>query len=223
MIGKLIKDRRKDLELTQKELASRVEVAQTTVSKWESDTDEPTGKNLNALARELDVKRYYFTSRIESDDSFLQGLGLNKASEGTLYEPFSTEEVPLLDRENAANRLKGNSYNIIKSVWRITIPGEMSPSKVFALQEDMDGMAPAINIDDQVFIKPELAIKPGSYSMFWVNDIPLIGKVMLSPTGMTLNFLASTPGWESVVVTTDDYIGRVIAIDPFWAMVSRQL
>ncbi len=223
MIGRRIKDRRKDLELTQKELASRVEVAQTTVSKWESDTDEPTGKNLNALARELDVNRYYFTARIESDDDFLQALDLKETSEGTLYEPFPVEEAPLLDRKNAANRLKGIPYNAIKSVFRIAIPGKMNSSKVFVLQEDMDGMAPAINIDDQVFIKPELAIKPGSYSMFWVNDIPLIGKVMLSPTGMTLNFLASTPGWESVVVTTDDYIGRVIAIDPFWAMVSRQL
>lgn len=52
--GSRIKQRRKELGLTQPDVAKRVGVTKATVSLWENDTNTPNGPNLQALAVALE-------------------------------------------------------------------------------------------------------------------------------------------------------------------------
>lgn len=52
--GERIRNRRADLNYTQRELAKRAQVSHVTISKWESDDNEPAGRNLFQLAQALD-------------------------------------------------------------------------------------------------------------------------------------------------------------------------
>jgi Predicted transcriptional regulators len=52
-IGERIRSRRKSLGLTQKSLAKALKISDVSVSQWERDTSEPTGKNLHALCKVL--------------------------------------------------------------------------------------------------------------------------------------------------------------------------
>lgn len=49
-IGQRIRARRKDLELTQRSLAKALGISHVSVSQWERDDSDPTGKNLIALS-----------------------------------------------------------------------------------------------------------------------------------------------------------------------------
>lgn len=52
-LGRRILRRRKDIGLAQRELGKALGISHATISLWESDKTEPTGKNLHALARVL--------------------------------------------------------------------------------------------------------------------------------------------------------------------------
>ncbi|EHM6109636.1 helix-turn-helix domain-containing protein [Salmonella enterica] len=51
--GERIKKRRKELNLTQREVAKLAQVSHVTISKWESDDNEPQGRNLFQLSQAL--------------------------------------------------------------------------------------------------------------------------------------------------------------------------
>jgi len=52
-VGERIRSRRKELNLTQKDLAKRLGITAVSVSQWERDDSAPTGKNLYALTKIL--------------------------------------------------------------------------------------------------------------------------------------------------------------------------
>ena len=52
-IGRRILRRRKDIGLPQRDLGKILGVSHATISLWESDKTEPSGKNLHALAKAL--------------------------------------------------------------------------------------------------------------------------------------------------------------------------
>jgi len=54
-IGQRIRARRRELKLTQEEVAKKVGVSSVAVGHWEKDTNEPSGTNLHALAKVLRV------------------------------------------------------------------------------------------------------------------------------------------------------------------------
>ncbi|MFB5172512.1 helix-turn-helix domain-containing protein [Erwinia amylovora] len=51
--GERIRARRKDLGFTQKSLAKALQLSDVSISQWERDESEPTGKNLHALSKAL--------------------------------------------------------------------------------------------------------------------------------------------------------------------------
>ncbi len=51
--GERIRERRNELQLTQRSLAKAVKVSHVTISQWESNDSSPTGKNLFALSSAL--------------------------------------------------------------------------------------------------------------------------------------------------------------------------
>lgn len=52
-IGERIRARRKDMNHTQRTLAKALKISHVSVSQWERDDSEPTGKNLFALSKIL--------------------------------------------------------------------------------------------------------------------------------------------------------------------------
>ncbi|PWI80323.1 transcriptional regulator [Enterobacter sp. CGMCC 5087] len=52
-IGRRILRRRKDIGLPQRDLGKALGVSHATISLWESDKTEPSGKNLHSLAKAL--------------------------------------------------------------------------------------------------------------------------------------------------------------------------
>lgn len=58
-LGDRIRTSRKSLRLTQKQLAAKIGIDHTTISKWESDTYEPDTKSLNMLAEIFSVSTDY--------------------------------------------------------------------------------------------------------------------------------------------------------------------
>ncbi|MDP8609664.1 helix-turn-helix domain-containing protein [Serratia marcescens] len=51
--GSRIRGRRKEMKLTQRSLAQALGISHVSVSQWERDDSEPTGKNLFSLSRVL--------------------------------------------------------------------------------------------------------------------------------------------------------------------------
>ncbi|PSU44523.1 phage repressor protein [Photobacterium frigidiphilum] len=64
-IGERIRELRLKKRLTQKELATRVGVTPTAVSQWEREENEPKGKHLLKLSKELDVTVDWLTVAIK--------------------------------------------------------------------------------------------------------------------------------------------------------------
>jgi transcriptional regulator with XRE-family HTH domain len=52
-LGRRVLRRRKDIGLTQRDLGKALGISHATISLWESDNTEPSGKNLHALAKVL--------------------------------------------------------------------------------------------------------------------------------------------------------------------------
>jgi len=64
-LGQRIKLKRNEKKLTQKELATKLGIDHTTVSKWESDIYEPDTSTLNKLADIFDVQVDWLTGRTD--------------------------------------------------------------------------------------------------------------------------------------------------------------
>ncbi len=220
--GSRIRRLRKDLSLTQKELGRRIGVSPATVTLWEKDETLPRGDNSVRLVEVLSTSWGFLRTGVESDNIIAQNIQTGKR---TFLRANSASNVPLFNRQNLALHLKGKSATPIKMESSIEMPDDLISRRVVAMVEDMAGLSPMIMIGDRVFIKPELPIKIGSNSVFWVDGNPIAGMVDKTPTGLFLRFLAKGPGWEPIQVNKDnddDYIGRIIACDPKWAIEGRE-
>ena len=67
MIGQKIKNKRKELNLTQEYLAKELNISRQAVSKWEKEISEPSMKNLVKLSEIFGVDIGYFKN--EEDES----------------------------------------------------------------------------------------------------------------------------------------------------------
>lgn len=54
-LGSRIRARRKELKLTQEDVAKKVGVSAVAIGHWEKDVNEPSGSNLHALAKTLKI------------------------------------------------------------------------------------------------------------------------------------------------------------------------
>lgn len=60
MYGEKIKAKRKELDLSQEDLADKLKVTRQAISKWENDKATPTMTNLRELSEVFDVDMAYF-------------------------------------------------------------------------------------------------------------------------------------------------------------------
>lgn len=67
MIGNIIKIKREQMNLTQEQLASKLYVERTTISKWEKDKNIPRLDTLKDIAKLLDIDINLLTNSIDTD------------------------------------------------------------------------------------------------------------------------------------------------------------
>ncbi len=213
MMKDRIKSRRKELKLTQADIAKTIGVSKVTVSQWESGDTKPNGVNLTMLSEALNKSPNWI---LHSD------YGTKDFNKEIHFKPYTAPmTAPLFDRVNLRNLLNDKEEcTDLGYVPTIGVP-ELYREGIIAFSEDMNGLEPMISKGDRLYISGIPKITQGSNSMFWVNDMPVVGMVSMSPMGIKLQFISSGPGWETVSVSEDDYIGQVVAIDPTWAYQSR--
>jgi len=71
LIGKRIKERRQKMNLTQKDLAEKVQVTPSAINQYEKGEKTPSTENLLNLARELGVSSDYLLGASKEDDIFV--------------------------------------------------------------------------------------------------------------------------------------------------------
>lgn len=148
-MGKKIRERRKELGLTQIELAKEVRVNRVSLSQWESDINKPRGENLYNLARAL-----------QCEPSWL--LGERKAPTPPPGQTVRIEAtVPLISNVQAGQwrEVMDNFQPGDAEEWRETT-AKVSPSS-FALRVEGDSMVnpngqPSIPDGSIVIVDPEI-------------------------------------------------------------------
>lgn len=90
-IGQRIKERRKELKLTQRALAKLVNVAHVTISQWENDQTSPKGDNL-----------FQLSDALGKDPAWVQRGSETGESESTIgavvLTPMQRQLIDLFDR-----------------------------------------------------------------------------------------------------------------------------
>lgn len=69
MYGEKIKAKRKELHLSQEDLANKLFVTRQAISKWENDKASPTMTNLRELSDIFGVDMAYFIGQVEKTET----------------------------------------------------------------------------------------------------------------------------------------------------------
>ena len=99
-MGKRLADRRKELKLTQADLAERIKFDPSYISKIENGYQEPSLRFLKAAAEELSVSPSYFVA----SDAEMAGTATHKAETAELLTKF--QQLSEEDRKSVADFLK---------------------------------------------------------------------------------------------------------------------
>ncbi len=128
-LGSRLKERRKELGLTQKEIANGVGISSVAVTYWEKDITTPLSGHMNKLCKLLRC----------TDEWLLYGKGINELI-GVSDDIFIVKKVPLISLTQA-----GNWQKIIKNFkpgefdeWK-NISTDLNPNS-FAIRMEGDSM-----------------------------------------------------------------------------------
>lgn len=102
-LGLRIKELRKDKKLTQRELAQKLEIDNTTVSKWEADVYEPDTNTLNKLADFFEVTTDYLLGRTENPKGYETNMSFYGGPEQYTQDEIEEMEAAL-ERYRAMKR-----------------------------------------------------------------------------------------------------------------------
>lgn len=105
-LGQRIRSRRKELKLTQEDVAKKVGVSAVAIGHWEKDTNEPSGTNLHALAKTL---------RISIDDLILDSNVIRERSATYGSPQLSAEALEIaLAFERSTPEMKAAAIRLLE-------------------------------------------------------------------------------------------------------------
>lgn len=204
MTGSRIRQRRKELKMTQSVVGRLVRVSKATVSLWECDETTPNGSNLQKLAEVLLV----------TPEWILTG------KEGSKSREYLHQDVPLIDKADIGLFLSGKMSPKgdagVSSGLIVSAVG--AGSNTFAFIENNEGMASRIDHGDIVYIDPDqVTCRAGrEVWLFRIGEEYVLGSIKYTVRGVVLHFDNNAPGWEPVPVSEDDCAGKVVALMPGW-------
>ncbi len=176
-VGRLIYDRRNELQITQKEVADSVGVSEATVSRWESGhIDNMRRDRIAALAKVLRISPLAIMGVDEKDDL--------AARIPNMLPVNNTFRIPVLGRVVA-----GIPIEAIEEIigWE-EIPQKLAASgKFFALRVCGHSMEPRILEGDVVIVRQQKDVDSGDIAIVMVNgDEATVKRVKKQEDGITL-------------------------------------
>lgn len=204
-IGSRIKKRRNELGLTQKGLADKVKISRSAVNSWEMGDHMPGGPTFVKLLTALNCSSEW--------------LETGKGSPDVASRPAQREKkfTPLIQKNDIGSYLSGTEMEVGKASLEIAEALGAGP-KTFAYIETSEGMMHRITPKDTIYIDPDGKIEPNSIGIFLfkVGNNFQLGTLKSTPGGLMLQFDSNEPGWSSITVSENDYVGRLVAYVPHW-------
>lgn len=156
-LGDRIRERRKDLKLTQAAVGKAIGVSSVSVTLWEKDETAPKGSNLFSLAKTL---------RCDAD-WLLHGKGVLDTNTVTPLNKLQGQ-YPVLDWVQAGN------WSAINELSRYEADHYPCPVKcsdrTFLLKVRGQSMSPTFNEGELIFIDPEVEAINGKYVVARLDD-----------------------------------------------------
>lgn len=208
-IGRLVKEARERIGITQKELASRLSVHTMTISRIERGDTNTDTKMLNDIAIALGI-------------SFRDLLGFKDTVKPILTEGWL--EIPLLDPAYSACGGGGNGLYDIEAtatgnvvVAREWIDGAIEPYKPFGVRVEGDSMEQAGIPDGTIaVINPNVAVENGDIAFFSVNGSWMVKGVLWRSDG-GVELIPANPNYQKLSYDKDEMesgwvkiIGKVV-------------
>ncbi|MEJ2912759.1 LexA family protein [Pseudoalteromonas sp. C12FD-1] len=198
-IGKRIKKRRKELNLTQVQLAEKAGIIQQSLQKIENGTTK-NPRNIQALANALDC----------APEFLLFGIGENENS-NVAPGPTLKASVPLISWVQAGAWSEINEIREFEAD-RYLCPVKCS-DKTFALKVQGVSMEPKFYDGDLIFVDPEAECIHGSYVVARLDDNnEATFKQLIIESGQ--KFLkAANPNWPEQLIPINGnctLVGKVI-------------
>lgn len=164
-----IKELRKGLKLSQKELSSKIGIAQSTLSTWENGVFEPDSKTLMYLADFFGVSTDYLLGKSENKKDI--SLNLSEMSNIITFDKFKSIPIigtiacgtPILAEENI------DGYTRIES----------SAHADFGLKCKGDSMSPKFLNDDIVIIRQQPMVENGQVAAVLIGEEATLKRVYL--------------------------------------------
>ncbi|GIM45922.1 hypothetical protein DNHGIG_14710 [Collibacillus ludicampi] len=119
-LGQRIKVKRKEKKLTQLDVARKLGIDNTTVSKWESDVYEPDADNLAKLANLLEVTTdYLLTGRTDPDKETVQDPIPPEEREFLEWVKNNLEGTFFYDFSRAPEEQKRDMMKSLRIIWEL--------------------------------------------------------------------------------------------------------
>lgn len=159
-LGDRIRNRRKELKYSQRELAQRVGVSHVTVSQWESDIMKIKGENLYKLAKILNVSARWLLdgkgSQAPDIESNLENAPL----------PSKTKKLPIISNVQAGNWSEAIDFNDINDNLNWEDAPESASDNAFWLRVVGDSMTAPMGLSIVegmlILVDPDVAPESGN-------------------------------------------------------------
>ncbi len=193
LLGNYLSDRRKELGLTQKEIADMVGVSEGTVSRWESGSIANMRRDrINLYAKALKVRPTFIMTGETEDDM--------DTDEGQIPHGFSplpeTDRVPRIGRIACGTPITAEEniedYDSIPSSWRAN----------FTLICVGDSMLPSVQDGDLVAIRKQPTVENGEIAAVLIDDEATLKRVYQYPGKLILQ--PENPSFEPIVLVGDE-------------------
>ena len=189
MKNQRILSRRKELKLTQLEVATAVGVSKASVSLWEKGDTFPKGENLYSLSKAL-----------KCDSGWLLYGKKSPQSESNLTHPFNKlqGQYPVLDWVQAGNFTAINALHPSEAE-HYPCPVKCS-NQTFLLKVRGQSMAGTFNEGELIFIDPEVDAINGKYVVAMLDDENEATLKQLIIEGGKRYLQATNPDWPNKIL-----------------------
>ena len=227
-VNEIIRARRKELGLTLKQVADKLGVSESLISRYESNDVKNMGiDKLIPLAKVLKTTPAYLMGW-EEDKTYFNELSYNNSSiaeatasynyEKTTYEkliPLEIVEIPMYGKASA-----GNGYiNLEQEIGSYNIPKHIYKKGIFAIRvsgDSMTGIDKSIPDGSTAIVDPELCSDPinlnNKVCVFEYDDETYIKQLIIDKQGI-IRLRSFNPEYDDIIVLNKKLLsckGRVI-------------
>ncbi|ACC98012.1 SOS-response transcriptional repressors (RecA-mediated autopeptidases) [Elusimicrobium minutum Pei191] len=208
-IGKKILQARRELNLTQKELAQKIGLPGSTIARWETDSFSPSPKNIEKLSKALGREyKYFYETQEDIFTVFKKAKGEIRDNENifSFHSDETKNEIKFAGvfKKGAAIFFEDDDISNSKNK---TIP----PQKLFFNVKD-NSLSPDFEKTDTLEIITTKEIEPeynGKYYIVEIKDEQLIYKCTVLGNDINLSIAGKT---KRIPKNKVEILGRVTAV-----------